>query len=67
MCLSTVYENEISDDSILMKNVSNLSIEQNTITLVDLMERKKTIVGSIYKVDLLENYVIISTKDGNNE
>ncbi len=67
MCLSTVYENEISDDSILMKNVSNLSIDQNTITLVDLMERKKTIVGSIYKVDLLENYVIISTKDGNNE
>lgn len=67
MCLSTVYENMISDESILMKNVSNLSIDDNKITLVDLMERKKTIIGNVSHVDLIDNYIIINTKDSNNE
>lgn len=63
MCLSTVYENILSNDSIVMKNVSNVSIENNTITLVDLMERKMILNGTIDKVDLMENYIIIKTED----
>ena len=67
MCLSTVYENIISDDSVLMNNVSNLKIDKDKITLVDLMERKKTVIGCIDKVDLIDNYIIINTKVGNCE
>lgn len=67
MCLSTVYENIISDDSVLMNNVSNLKIDKDKITLVDLMERKKTVIGCIDKVDLIDNYIIINTKDGKCE
>lgn len=67
MCLSTIYENIISDDSVLMQNVSNLEIKDNEITLVDLMERKKTIKGSIKHVDLIDNYIVINTKDGKCE
>ena len=67
MCLSTVYENIISDDSVLMNNVSNLKIDKDKITLDDLMERKKTVIGCIDKVDLIDNYIIINTKVGNCE
>ncbi len=51
MCLSTAVK--ASDpDEILMEYVSSLTIDGDTITLVDLMGEKKVIRGSLTFADL---------------
>lgn len=63
MCLSTAYKNNLSDNNILIKNVASIKVEGETIILIDLMEREYKIVGTIEKIDLMDNYVIIKEKE----
>ena len=59
MCLSTVYINDISDDSIIMKNVASIDINNGVVILTDLMERKCTVEGSLKSANLVDGYVIL--------
>lgn len=40
MCLSTVYKNKKTDDSIVMKNVMSIECKDGLVILTDLMERQ---------------------------
>lgn len=59
MCLSTVYKNEVSDANLLVKNVADIKAEGGKIIFTDLMGVRTTFDGSIEKVDLMDNYVIV--------
>lgn len=59
MCLSTVYKNEVGEANLLVKNVADIKAEGGKIIFTDLMGVRTTFDGSIEKVDLMDNYVIV--------
>lgn len=60
MCLSTVYKNEVSDANLLAKNVADIKVENGKIIFTDLMGIRTSFDGTLQKVDLMDNYVIVS-------
>lgn len=59
MCLSTVYKNEISDANLVARNVADIKIDNGTIYFTDLMGVRTAFDGTLEKVDLMDNYVIV--------
>ncbi|MBQ0017984.1 MAG: CooT family nickel-binding protein [Clostridiales bacterium] len=59
MCLSNVYKNDASADNLLYRNIADVRIDGTKIILTDLMGIRSEIEGSIEKVDLMENYIIV--------
>ena len=59
MCLSTVYKNEVSDANMLANNVADIKVENGQIIFTDLMGIRTVFDGSLEKVDLMDNYVIV--------
>ena len=59
MCLSTVYKNEVSDANLLARNVADIKVENGRIIFTDLMGIRTVFDGSLEKVDLMDNYVIV--------
>jgi len=59
MCLSTVYKNEVNDMNLLAKNVADIRVDGDRIIFTDLMGIRTEFDGSLEKVDLMDNYVIV--------
>ncbi len=59
MCLSTVYKNTKTPESIVMKNVMALECRDGMVILTDLMERTMAIEGTLEMANLVEGYVIV--------
>ena len=59
MCLSTVYKNELSPESILMRNVMTIECREGTVILTDLMERQLVIVGTLEKANLVDGIAVV--------
>jgi predicted RNA-binding protein len=59
MCLSTVYKNEVNDANLLAKNVADIKVDNGQIIFTDLMGIRTAFNGSLEKVDLMDNYVIV--------
>ena len=59
MCLSTVYKNEVNDANMLAKNVADVRLENGQILFTDLMGIRTVFNGSLEKVDLMDNYIIV--------
>jgi len=59
MCLSAVYKNEVSDANLLAKNVADIRVDGGKIVFTDLMGIRTVFDGSLEKVDLMDNYVIV--------
>lgn len=59
MCLSTVYKNSMTPESILMRNVMSIECHDGMVILTDLMERQMAIEGSLEKANLVDGYVIV--------
>ena len=59
MCLSTVYKNEVSNANMLAKNVADVRIENGKILFTDLMGIRTVFDGTLEKVDLMDNYIIV--------
>ena len=60
MCLSTVYKNEVSDDNMLAKNVADIKVDGGKIIFTDLLGIRTVFDGTLAKVDLMDNYVIVN-------
>lgn len=54
-----VYKNEVSDANLLAKNVADIKVEGGKIVFTDLMGIRTTFDGTLEKVDLMDNYVIV--------
>ena len=59
MCLSNVYSGEEPDSRLLFKNVASLNIDGDNITLTDILGIPTNIKGTVKKIDLLENIIIV--------
>ena len=59
MCLSTVYKNSKTPESIVMKNVMSLECRDGLVILTDLMERQVAIEGTLERANLVDGYVIV--------
>lgn len=59
MCLSTVYKNKMTPETIVMKNVMSIECRDGCVILTDLMERQMAIEGTLEKANLVDGYVIV--------
>lgn len=59
MCLSTVYKNTMTPESVLMRNVMSIECKDGMVILTDLMERQTAIEGTLERANLVDGYVIV--------
>ena len=59
MCLSNVYKNEVSDANLLAKNVADIKMQDGQIIFTDLMGIRTTFDGSLERIDLTDNFIIV--------
>ena len=59
MCLSTVYKNTMSPETVVMKNVMQIECKDGCVILTDLMERSVAIEGTLESANLVEGFVIV--------
>ena len=59
MCLSTVYKNAMTPETVVMKNVMRIECQDGCVILTDLMERSVAIEGELVSANLVDGYVIV--------
>ena len=59
MCLSTVYKNAKTSETLVMKNVVSLECKDGMVILTDLMDRTCAIEGSLEMANLVDGFVIV--------
>lgn len=59
MCLSTVYKNEMTPETVVMKNVMRIECKDGCVILTDLMDRSVAIEGTLESANLVDGYVIV--------
>ena len=59
MCLSTVYKNTMTPETVVMKNVMSIECKDGCVILTDLMERQVALEGTLEKANLVDGYVIV--------
>ena len=62
MCLSTVYKNTMSPETIAMKNVMSIECRDGLVILTDLMERQVAIEGELEKANLVDGFVMVKER-----
>lgn len=56
MCLSTVYNEK---QEVLAKNVADVTVTDGRLVFSDIMGRTVAVVGTIEKIDLMENEILV--------
>ena len=59
MCLSTVYKNTLTPETVMMKNVMRIECKDGCVILTDLMDRTVTIEGVLETANLVDGFVIV--------
>ena len=59
MCLSTVYKNTMTPETVVLKNVMKIEFKDGCVICTDLMERQVAIEGTLEKANLVDGYVIV--------
>lgn len=59
MCLSTVYKNTMTPETVVMKNVMRIECKDGCVILTDLMERSVAIEGELVSANLVDGFVIV--------
>lgn len=59
MCLSTVYKNTMTPETVVMRNVMTIQCKDGVVILTDLMERQVAIEGQLELASLVDGYVIV--------
>lgn len=59
MCLSNVYKNEVSDQNLIARNVADIQMKDGQIYFTDIMGVRTAFDGSLEKIDLTENFIIV--------
>ena len=62
MCLSTAYEVGPSGEKMICDRVMNISVEGDSVRLVNLLGQQTTVKGNLKDVDLNKNVIRIETK-----
>ena len=59
MCLSTVYKNTMTPETIVMRNVMRIDCKYGCVILTDLMERTVSIEGTLETANLVDGFVVV--------
>ncbi len=59
MCLSTVYRNEKTPQSVVMRNVTTIECRDGMVILTDLMDQTCAIEGTLEMANLVDGFVIV--------
>ena len=59
MCLSNVYKNDVADQNLIAKNVADIRFADGQIYFTDIMGIRTVFNGSLEKIDLTDNYIIV--------
>ena len=59
MCLSTVYKNSLTPETIVMRNVMRIECKDGMVILTDLMERQVAIEGTLEMANLVDGIAIV--------
>ena len=59
MCLSTVYKNTLTPETIMMRNVMRIECKDGCVILTDLMERTVSIEGTLETANLVDGFVVV--------
>lgn len=59
MCLSTVYRNTITPETMAMQNVMRIDVDGDMVILTDLLERTVAIHGSLVMANLVEGVAVV--------
>ena len=59
MCLSTVYKNTMTPETVVMKNVMKIECKDGCVLLTDLLERTVAIEGTLESANLVDGFVIV--------
>ena len=59
MCLSTVYKNSLSPETVVMKNVMKIECKDGCVILTDLMERQMAVEGTLEMANLVDGVAVI--------
>lgn len=61
MCLSTVYKNVKSEETVVMRNVVSLTCQDGMVILTDLMDRQYALEAVLERADLVDGVVLLRT------
>ena len=59
MCLSTVYKNTLTPETIMMRNVMRIECKDGCVILTDLMERQMAIEGILEMANLVDGVAVV--------
>ena len=59
MCLSTVYKNTMTPESVVMRNVMRIECKDGCVIITDLMDRSVAIEGTLSEANLVDGFVIV--------
>ena len=59
MCLSTVYKNTLTPETVMMKNVMRIECRDGCVILTDLMERQMVIEGNLEMANLVDGVAVV--------
>ena len=62
MCLSTVYKNTLTPETIMMRNVMKIECKEGLVILTDLMECQMVIEGTLEMANLVDGIAVVSEK-----
>ena len=59
MCLSTVYKNTLTPETVMMRNVMRIECKDGCVILTDLMERQMAIEGTLEMANLVDSIAVV--------
>ena len=59
MCLSTVYKNTLTPETVMMRNVMRIECKDGCVILTDLMERQMVIEGNLEMASLVDGVAVV--------
>ena len=62
MCLSTVYKNTLTPETVMMRNVMRIECKDGCVILTDLMERQMVIEGNLEMANLVDGVAVVTEK-----
>ena len=64
MCLSTVYKNTLTPETVMMRNVMRIECKDGMVILTDLMERQLAIEGTLEMANLVAGVAVVKEAAG---
>ena len=62
MCLSTVYKNTLTPETVMMRNVMRIECKDGCVILTDLMDRTVAIEGQLEVANLVDGFVVVKER-----